>query len=174
MVHARMDPRIRTRVDPSDVIQETFVAASQKMQTYCAEQPIPFYPWLRQIAWAKLVDLHDRHLLAAKRSVNREQHLQAGLSDQSALLLADRLIGKTSSPSMGALRRELRQRVEKALSCLSTGEREVLLQRYVEDMSSKEIGAVLGISEAAVNMRHMRALERMRQLLSTDISETDR
>jgi RNA polymerase sigma-70 factor (ECF subfamily) len=69
MVWVRMDPRIRGRIDPSDVIQETLVAASQKMQSYSAERPLPFYPWLRQIAWEKLVHLHDRHLRAAKRTV---------------------------------------------------------------------------------------------------------
>jgi RNA polymerase sigma-70 factor (ECF subfamily) len=168
MVHARMNPRVRVRVDPSDVVQETLAAASQKMHRYLAEQPIPFYPWLRQIAWEKLLDLHDRHLRAAKRSVNREEQFHVGLSDQSVVQLAERLVGKTSSPSIAAVRRELRQRVERALQSLPPDYREVLLERYVEDMSSKEIAAVLGISEAAVNMRHMRALERMRGLLSEE------
>jgi RNA polymerase sigma-70 factor (ECF subfamily) len=172
MVHARMDPRVRARVDPSDVVQETLAAASQKMQTYLAERPLPFYPWLRQIAWEKLVHLHERHL-AGKRSVTREQRAQAGLSDQSAIQLAEQLVGMKSSPSTAAVRRELRERVQQALAALSADDRELLLQRYVEQMSSKEIGAVLGITEAAVNMRHMRALERMRRLLASDIAEGD-
>jgi RNA polymerase sigma-70 factor (ECF subfamily) len=174
MVNSRMDPRVRARVDPSDVVQETLAAASKKMPSYLAHQPIPFYPWLRQIAWEKLVHLHDRHLRAAKRSVQREQHAYAALSDQSTLQLAEQLVGTVSSPSVAALRRELRQRVQQALAELSDDDREILLQRYLEQMSSKEIGAVLGISEAAVNMRHMRALERMRSVLSTDNLETDR
>jgi RNA polymerase sigma-70 factor (ECF subfamily) len=173
MVHARMDSRVRTRVDPSDVVQETLIAASQKMHAYLADRPLPFYPWLRQIAWEKLVHLHERHL-AARRSVTREHRAQAGLSDQSAVHLAEQLVGMKSSPSVAAVRRELRERVQQALADLSADDRELLVQRYVEQMSSKEIGAVLAISEAAVNMRHMRALERMRRLLATDISEDDR
>ena len=62
MLQVRMDPRMRGRFDPSDVIQESLVAASQRMERYSAERPLPFYPWLRQIAWEKLVHLHDRHL----------------------------------------------------------------------------------------------------------------
>jgi RNA polymerase sigma-70 factor (ECF subfamily) len=77
-----------------------------------------------------------------------------------------------SSPSAAAVRKELRQRVGAALENLSADDREVLLQRYLEQMRSKEIAAVMGISEAAVNMRLMRALERMRKLLSIDLTET--
>jgi RNA polymerase sigma-70 factor (ECF subfamily) len=167
-----MDPRVRARVDPSDVVQETLVAASRKMHAYLEHRPLPFYPWLRQIAWEKLVHLHERHL-AAKRSVTREHRAHVGLSDQSAIQLAERLVGTNSSPSVAAVRRELRERVQQALAALSPDDRELLLERYVEQMSSKEIGAVLGISEAAVNMRHMRALERMRRLLASDFAEGD-
>jgi len=172
MVHARIDPRVRARVDPSDVVQETLAAASQKMHSYLANRPLPFYPWLRQIAWEKLVHLHERHL-AAKRSVAREHRTQVGLSDQSAIQLAEQLVGTASSPSVAAVRRELRQRVQQVLDELSVDDRELLVQRYVEQMSSKEIGAVMGISDAAVNMRHMRALERMRCLLASDIMEDE-
>jgi RNA polymerase sigma-70 factor (ECF subfamily) len=165
MVRLRMDPRMRGRIDPSDVVQETLAAASQRLRKYAAEQPLPFYPWLRQIAWEKLVHLHDRHLRAAKRSVAREQFFRPEISDESALEIARWFAGGTSSPSGEAVRKELRERVRQALDALSPEDREVLLQRYLEQLSSKEIGAILGISEAAVNMRHMRALKRMRRML---------
>jgi RNA polymerase sigma-70 factor (ECF subfamily) len=171
MVDARIDPRLRGRIDPSDVIQETLAAASQKMDRYLAEQPIPFYPWLRQIAWEKLVHLHDRHLRAAKRSVAREQIARPGISDESVMDLTRQFVGGASSPSAAAVRNELRQRVRQSLDALSEGDREVLLLRYLEQLSSKEIGAIMGVSEAAVNMRHMRALERMRKTLSSDDCE---
>ena len=166
MIRLRMDPRMRGRIDPSDVIQETLVAASQRLPRYATERPLPFYPWLRQIAWEKLVHLHDRHLRAAKRSVAREQFFRPDISDESAQELAHRLVGTTSSPSADAVRQEVRERVRQALEELSVDDREVLLLRYLEQMSSKEIGAILDVSEAAVNMRHMRALERIRRVLS--------
>ena len=171
MIRVRMDPRMRGRVDPSDVVQEALVAASQRLARYAAERPLPFYPWLRQIAWEKLVHLHDRHLRAAKRSVKREQFFRPDISDESALELAQRLVGGMSSPSAEAVRQEVRQRVRQALDALSAEDREILLQRYLEQLPSKEIGAILGISEAAVNMRHMRALERMRRILASEADD---
>lgn len=170
MVQTRMDPRVRGRIDPSDVIQETLVAASQKIESYLVEQPLPFYPWLRQIAWEKLVHLHDRHLRAQKRSVAREQTLRADISDESVLQLAERFVGGTSSPSAAALRQELGMRVRQALNALPEADREVLLMRYLEQLSSKEIAVIMGTSESAINMRHMRCLERMRKILSRDSS----
>jgi RNA polymerase sigma-70 factor (ECF subfamily) len=165
MVEVRMDQRLRGRIDPSDVIQESLVAASQRMERYAAERPLPFYPWLRQIAWEKLIHLHDRHLRAAKRSVAREHHCRPLLSDESVVQLAERFIGPTSSPSAAAVRKEMRQRVRQALESLSDEDREVLLLRYLEQLRSQEIAAIMGTSEAAINMRHMRALERMRKRL---------
>ncbi len=62
MVEMRMNPRVRARLDPSDVVQETLATASDKLDDYLSNQPLPFYPWLRQLAWEKLVHEHDRHL----------------------------------------------------------------------------------------------------------------
>ena len=59
MVTVRMDPRLAARLDASDVVQETLVEASRRLPEYLQDQPLPFYPWLRQIAWERLVDLHD-------------------------------------------------------------------------------------------------------------------
>lgn len=172
MVEARMDPRVRGRIDPSDVIQETLIAASQKIDHYLVEQPLPFYPWLRQIAWEKLIHLHDRHLRAAKRTVTREQLIRADVSDESLLQLAERFVGRNSSPSAAVLRKEMRTRVRQALDSLPEADREVLLLRYLEQLSSKEIAAIMDTTEAAVNMRHMRALERMRSRLQKVDGET--
>jgi RNA polymerase sigma-70 factor (ECF subfamily) len=168
MIRMRMDRRLQGRIDPSDVIQETLVIASQRMERYFAERPLPFYPWLRQIAWDKLLHLHDHHLHAAKRSVAREQYARPEISDESVMQLAERFVGLASSPSVAAVRAELRQRVRQALNSVSEDERELLLLRYLEQLPSKEIAAIMGTSEAAVNMRHMRALDRMRRFLTRE------
>ncbi|MCO6044132.1 sigma-70 family RNA polymerase sigma factor [Aeoliella sp. ICT_H6.2] len=167
MVQARMDPRIQARIDPSDIVQETLVTASHKLDAYLAGRPLPFYPWLRQIAWEKLVHEHDRHLRAAKRSVAREHTLRSDLSDASIAGIAKRLVCPSSTPSGAVEREELMQRVRIAIDALSATDREVLLMRHIEQMPSNEIGALLHMSEAAVNMRHMRALERLRKVLTS-------
>ena len=69
MIAVRLDRRLAARLDPSDVVQEVLVEATQKLAEYLQQRPLPFYPWLRQLAWERLVKLHQRHLHAQKRSL---------------------------------------------------------------------------------------------------------
>ncbi len=111
MVAVRMDRRLAARVDPSDVVQEVLADAAQELSDYLRRRPLPFYPWLRQLAWDRLVELHRRHVRAHKRSVTREETGVLDLPDESAVQLAARLLDTGSSPSERLLREELRGRV---------------------------------------------------------------
>lgn len=167
MINVRLDARVSPRLAPSDVIQETLLVASQKLPKYLADRPIPFYPWLRRICWERLVDLHDRHVVAEKRSVRREVG-QLPLADKSAIQLADRIIATEISPSKNMVQAEIRERVRVALSELPDTDREVLVMRFLEEMSLQESAAALGISEGAISMRQLRALLRLRSVLGGD------
>ncbi len=165
MVALRIDRRMAVRVDPSDVVQEALADAAQSLSDYLKNRPLPFYPWLRQFAWERLLQLHRFHLQAKRRSVDREQLRIFDLPDDSEVALAERLVNSGSSPSGRLLAAELRDRVQAALEALEPRDREVLVLRYLEQLTTKEIAAVLGISEAAVKTRHRRALERLRRRL---------
>ena len=171
MVRVRLDCRLAARVDPSDVVQEALADAALKLSDYLRRRPLPFYPWLRRLAWERLVKLHRRHIRARARSVTREVAGSLGLPDESALELAQKLIAPGTSPSNHLVREELRGRVQAALARLSETDREVLVLRYLEQLPNAAIGGVLGISEGAVKMRHLRALEHIRGLLSGDPGE---
>ncbi len=171
MVRLHMDRRLAPRIDPSDVVQEALAEAAQELSDYLAERPIPFYPWLRKIAWERLVKLHRRHLRARKRNVGREEPGILNLPDESAVQLAGRLLDLGSSPSKHLLREELHARVQTALDQLPDRDREVLVLRYLEQLSTKETAAVLGISESAVKTRHLRALVRLRERLGADLED---
>jgi RNA polymerase sigma-70 factor (ECF subfamily) len=164
LVALRLPRRLSARVDPSDVVQETLAAADGRLADYLARRPLPYYLWLRDIALERLIDLQRRHG-AQKRSVRREEPAAAPLADESMCELADRLAARGSSPSQGAQREELRHRVRQALDRLGERDREVLVLRHLEQMSTREIAAVLGLSESAVKVRHLRALQRLRELL---------
>jgi len=165
MVAVHMDPRLSARVDASDVVQEALLQASRKMPQYLRDRPLPFYPWLRQIAWERLVHLHEVHIGTAKRGVGREAAGRMKLPDDSVLELAERLVAHTSNPSGRVLRDEMRHRVHAALVQLSPGDRDVLVLRYLEQLQIKEIAAILGITEGAATKRHVRGLERLRNVL---------
>jgi len=166
MVAVRMDRRLAARVDPSDLVQEALMDAHQKLSDYIRKRPLPFYPWLRRLAWERLVQLHRRHLHAGRRSVLREAG--PALPDESAAELADRLGGQTSSLGGRAVRQELRDRLRTALAQLGDRDRAVLVLRYLEQLSTADIAAVLGISPGAVRVRHTRALTRLHGLLGEE------
>jgi RNA polymerase sigma-70 factor, ECF subfamily len=165
-----MDRRLAARLDPADVVQDTLAVAVQRLDDYLRARPLPFYPWLRQLAWERLVELHRRHVQARKRSVLREERWAPPLPDESVVELADRLLARGSSPSARLHRRELRDRVQAALAQLAEHDREVLVLRHLEQLSTREIAAVLGVTEGAVYTRHLRAVQRLRGLLGEDLA----
>jgi len=171
MVAVRLDHRLSARVDPSDVVQDALTKASQQLDEYMRERPLPFYPWLRHFAWDRLVELHRTHVTAQRRSVTREQRDELLLSNHSAVALANALIAPGTSPSHNLIRAELCARVRSALSELPPRDREVLMMRHLEHLSTAEIAAILAISESAVMTRHTRALVRLRGLLDDERSE---
>jgi RNA polymerase sigma-70 factor (ECF subfamily) len=166
MVAIRLDRRIAARVDPSDIVQEALADAARRLDDYLRERPMPYYPWLRRLAADRLDKAHRRHT-ARRRSVEREEPPE--LPSESALKLAERLLAPNTDPAHAALRKEKRQRVRDLLDQLSAGDREVLVLRFLERLSTSEAAEVLGVSAGAVRLRLMRALERLRENLG-DIS----
>jgi RNA polymerase sigma-70 factor (ECF subfamily) len=163
MVAVRLDPRLAPRVDPSDIVQEALADAAGRLDDYLREPPLPFYPWLRQFAWERLVKAHRRHIHSRRRSVTREEPMP--LPDESVQQLARRLLAGDTSPSRRLLRDERRAELRAALAALDPRDREVLVLRHLEQMDTDEVAAVLGLSEGAVRTRQYRALLRLRALL---------
>jgi RNA polymerase sigma-70 factor (ECF subfamily) len=173
MVAVRLDRRLAARVDPSDVVQEALADAALKLSDYLRRRPLPFYPWLRRLAWERLVKIHQRHLKVRMRSARREEAGGPDLSDESALELAQRLIDPGTGPSQRLIRDELRRRVQATLAQLGERDREVLILRYLEQLSTREIAATLEVSEGAVKVRHLRALKRLRSLLAGELGGSE-
>lgn len=171
LVALRLDRRLAARADPSDVVQESLVEADRRLGDYLRDRPVPFYVWLRQLALERLVDLHRLHLRAQKRSVRREEISMSLLPDESLMQLAERLAAPGSSPEARLEREDIRARVRAALEELPPRDREVLAMRHLEQLSVREIAAALGVSEGAVKVRHVRALERLRQRLGEEFGE---
>jgi RNA polymerase sigma-70 factor (ECF subfamily) len=163
MVAVRIDPRVAARLDPSDVVQDTLAEAHRRLDDYLAAQPVPFYLWLRQLAQDRLIDLHRRHVLASRRSVGREVPAGPELSDASVTELADRITSRAPGPSEAAHRREQAGLLRAALTRLPDTDREVLILRHLEELTPREIADVLGVTQAVVYSRHLRALRRLRR-----------
>lgn len=161
LVEMRLDPQIRGRMDPSDVVQEAQLEALRRLDGYLKEPPMPFRLWLRQIAYDRLLMLRRQHVGAARRAVGRE----VPLPDRSSLELARQLLGAGSSPSQQLIKRELVRRVRQAVAELPEGEREILTLRNLEGLSNQEAAQVLGIDPATASRRYGRAVIRLRTIL---------
>jgi RNA polymerase sigma-70 factor (ECF subfamily) len=168
MIAVRMDPRLAVRVDPSDVVQDTLMEAARRMSDFLRQEAMPFYPWLRNLAAERLIQLQRLHIRAQKRSVKREEKGPLPLSDISAAKLAGRMVGAEHSPLSRMERAEKLKHIRAALERLPKRDREMLVLRFLEQLSVAETAAVLKLSKDAVKMRHMRALQKRRELLDDD------
>jgi RNA polymerase sigma-70 factor (ECF subfamily) len=168
MIAVHLDRRLAARVDPSDIVQEALLDAHRELSDYLSRRPLPLYPWLRQLAWERLLKVHRDHIRVQKRSIGREEARELALPEKSAVQLAHRLIAAGTNPSHRLIRDELRRRVRAALEAAPPRDREILVMRHLEEMSAAEIAAVLGITERAAKARHSRALERLRGLIGDD------
>lgn len=174
MVAVRLDPRLKSRVDPSDVVQSVLAKAAKRMSSYAAP-PEMFFGWLRQLAWDELTRLHRDHVVTRRRSIELEAPLGAGPStDASLALLADRLAADQSGPRSRLIRQERTDRVRRALAELAAPDREILELRFLEQLDVAETASALGVTEAAVKSRQFRAIERLGRLLSDLRPENER
>jgi len=160
-VQLRLDPKLRSRVDASDVVQEAEMEAARRLKGYVEGPPAPFRLWLRQIAQDRLLNLRRRHVTTARRAVGREQPLP----ERSSLLLAQRLLAAGSTPSQEMNRRELGRRLRQGMAQLSESDREILLLRNFEGLSNQEVDHLLGIEPGTACQRHARAMLRLHKIL---------
>ncbi len=167
MVHLRLDPKLRERVSPSDVVQEAFLEISARVGDYLDDPRMPFFLWLRFLTAQKLVALYRFHAGAQKRDVRRQVPLgRAAFPDASSVVMAQELAGNLTSPSANAMRMEARLQVEAALDQMNPADREVLVLRHFEELTNLEAAEELGIQESAASKRYLRALRRLRSILA--------
>jgi len=167
MIHLRLDRRLQGRLDPDDVLQETCLVYMQRFGEFASNPSVPFFLWLRGLAGQKLIDLHRAHLGAKMRDAGREVSLFRGaLPQASSVSLAHQLLGRLTTASQAAIRAELQLKVQEALNSMDPMDREVLTLRNFELLNNEETAQVLGITKAAASSRHIRALKRLKDILS--------
>jgi RNA polymerase sigma-70 factor, ECF subfamily len=166
MVRLRLDSRLRGRIDASDVLQDAFVDAARRLPEF-ADNAMPLFLWLRFLTSQRLQLLHRQHF-GPTRNAEREVSLYSGAVPQAdSMSLAQQLLGRLTTPSEGAIRVEMRLRVHGALNAMDPIDREVLALRHFEELTNKETAAVLGLQQAAASNRYVRALGRLKTILST-------
>src|SRR5262245_21859978 len=72
LANTQLERRLRPRVSPSDIVQETMLKAHRHFAQFKGRSEAEFLAWLRQILLSSLAHFVERHLLAAKRNIRRE------------------------------------------------------------------------------------------------------
>ncbi len=139
--------QVGDRDEAKDILQETYLQAFRRLDTYRGEAPLAV--WLRAIAFGRAIDW--------KRVILRRLKRTASLDESSATVEAD--TDGVRFDSEGRLLHE-------ALRRLSHHQRAALLLREWDELGFDEIARLLGCAESTARVHHARARERMRAILT--------
>lgn len=166
LANSQLDRKLRARVSPSDVVQETMLEAHRDFAQFRGSSEREFIGWLRKILVHNLARLIERHVRASKRDVRRDvslANLRASF-DRSAMSLEAGLVDDRDTPSTDALRRERAVLLADVMNELSDDHREVLMLRNIRGLKFRDVAAMMERTEAATKMLWTRAIKRLRQL----------
>jgi len=150
-----LDPRVKARIDASDVVQQTCLSAFQQFGEFYGRDPAQFAAWLRQI--------HDRNIQNAVR--HHQANMRAAGRDEPFDCCELGTSGQTT-PSQHAIQREDAARLDDALSHLPVGQRTVLRLRYLEGCTLDEVAEQLGLTRDAVVWQMQQGMKHVRTLLN--------
>jgi RNA polymerase sigma-70 factor (ECF subfamily) len=164
LARLHLDPRLRPKLDASDVVQQTLLQAHAGLAGFRGATSGELAAWLRQIL-ARVLAHAGRDLGRDRRDVNRERSLEAAL-DASSAHLGRWLAADQSSPSQQADRHEQAARLADALADLPVAQREAVVLHYWQGWPLADIGVHLGRTPAAVAGLLHRGLKQLRSLLA--------
>lgn len=166
MIQLRLDARLRSRIDPSDVLQEAFVEIVRRTDHFLATTNVPPIVWMRAVTLEQMQHLVRRHLNAQARAVGRELHIErAEWGHETSAILAGELVAKLSSPSQAAIRAEQQIQLQLAIATLDPVDQEIIALRCYEELTNAETAAVLQLQPSAASNRYVRALKRLKDIL---------
>jgi RNA polymerase sigma-70 factor, ECF subfamily len=162
LARLQLDPRIRGKVDPSDVVQETLLKAHQALvqDQFQIQGDAETAAWLRKILANVLADAL-RALGTQARDLRLEQSLEASSARIEGWLAAEQ-----SSPSQRAMRQEQLLRLAQALAELPDDQRHAIELRHLQGCSLAEVAQRLDRSKGAVAKLLFRGIEKLHGLLN--------
>lgn len=174
VVRTGLGPRLRERVELSDVVQEALVEVVRQFPAFTGQNEAALVGWLRRLVAQKLADLGRYHSRAKRAGDGSALPLDGAVDPSPAApdaaeggggRLLDMLALSQTSPSQAASRRELTVLLADALSTLPAAESEVVWLYDAEGMSFDAIAEHLGLGRKAVRGLYARALKNLRRLL---------
>lgn len=155
----RINRKLASRLDASDVIQEVFFRAQQSLSAYLVKPTLPPLIWLRHLSAQVLCEVHRKHF----RGV-RNPFREGNQADQFLVLS---LTSSSMSIASKIEKNDLQSRVSVMLKELNEIDRQVLEMRHVDGYSLAEIAKILEVQYETIKKRYYRALKRFKDLLET-------
>lgn len=130
-----------------DVTQETFTKLSTTEDPPCGD----LKPWLYKVARNRCLDILRRH----ERSPTFNRPMRTGFD----------VARKSAGPGTRVANTERQERLREIVAGMPEEYRSVLMLKHTEGLSRSEMAEVLGVSEATVKGRLVRASEYLREAL---------
>jgi RNA polymerase sigma-70 factor (ECF subfamily) len=167
----RVGPRLRGKVDPSDLVQQTLLKAHQSLDQCRVLDEGARAAWLRTILTNTAAD-EVRRYSQGRRDAALERSLMGVLEGSSAriesLLLADQ-----SSPSRQAIRHEQMVALGDALRAMPEDRREAIELHYLEGLPLADIATRMGRTRASVAGLLRRGIADLRVQLNPGANDDD-
>jgi RNA polymerase sigma-70 factor (ECF subfamily) len=169
VVRTGLGPKLRERVELSDVVQEALVEVVRQFPQFTGQNEAALVGWLRRLVGQKLADLGRYHSRAKRSGGSPDVPLEASLNAGAAESgggggkLLDMLSLSQTSPSEAASRRELTVLLADAVAGLAEGEAEVLWLYHAENLSFESIGDRLGVSRKSIRGIYARGLRNLKR-----------
>ncbi len=161
----QLDPLLKKRVDPSDIVQQTLLHAHRASDQFRGESDAELAGWLRQILAHELAhQLRDNR--RAKRDVTREQSIQKSV-EASSIKLEQLLAADGPRPEDAAVRNERARRLASAISQLPESQRDAIELHYWHHWTLEQIGNKQGRSKSAVAGMIRRGLKALKEQLES-------
>ncbi len=166
LAELRVSGALSARVGADDLLQETWLTASQQIGTLQVESPAAFWTWLCRVLEQRLIDFHRRHLQAAARDARREARPPPAGQRTSGVGLSSVLADPGASPSGQLKAAEQRHAIRAALDQLPESFREVIVLRILEGISVEETAEIIGRSTGATSVLLHKAMKRLAGVVS--------
>ncbi|MGD9720495.1 MAG: sigma-70 family RNA polymerase sigma factor [Pirellulales bacterium] len=160
----QFDRRLRRRLSPSDLVQETLLAAHRDFGQFQGQSEPQFLAWLRQILIHCLHRAIETHLKTKMRDVRCEisiENLTVAL-DRSTARLSELLVDRAPSPGAPLRQRESAVEFANQLAALRPQYRDVIILRNLRGLSFEEIADRMERSAGAVRMLWLRAVDKLK------------
>lgn len=160
LARLQLDPRLQAQIDPSDMVQQTLLAAHEKYAQFRGQTDAELAAWLRAIL-ANQMAYADRKF--GRQGGHRVQSLEHAL-EQSSIRLEGMLASEESSPSHGLMRSERLIELAAALAKLPDDQRTALELRHLRGLSVPDVCKLMNKSYSSVAgllLRGSRALRRL-------------